>query len=81
MTFSKSLAQFLAKVDPSYKVERFEISIGRELQPKELSKTGIYLLVSKDGVKLRAQLSGELSDMYRDGFSRFIYEAKLKRIG
>lgn len=80
LTFSKSLAEFLAKLDPSYEVARFEFKIGRELDRNESSKSGVYALMSNKGYALRMQLSQELSNIYRDDYSRHIREVWLKRI-
>lgn len=67
----------LCKLDPKYHVQRLAIGIGKELDIGEKSATGIYLLVSNDGIILRGQLSSELSDLYRDGISRYICEGIL----
>ena len=80
LTFSKSLSEFLAKLDPAYEVARFEFKIGRELDRDEASRSGVYALMSNKGYALRMQLSQELSNIYRDDYSRHIREVWLKRI-
>lgn len=80
LTFSKSLAEFLAKLDPTYEVRRFEFKLGKELDRNTPSKSGAYALMSNKGYALRIQLSQELSNMYRDDESRHIREVWLKMI-
>lgn len=79
-TFSKSLAEFLAKLDPSYQAKRFEFRIGKELDRETESRSGAYVLMSNKGYALRIQLSQELSNLYRDDYSRHIREVYLKMI-
>ena len=80
LTFSKGLAEFLAKLDPSYEVARFEFKIGRELDRETPSRSGAYVLMSDKGYVLRMQLSQELSNMYRDDMSRHIREVWVRRL-
>ena len=80
LTFSKSLADFLASLDPSYEVCRFKFKIGRELDRDTASRSGVYILMSNKGYALRMQLSQELSNMYRDDYSRHIREGWLERV-
>lgn len=80
LTFSQSLAKFLCSLDPNYKIQRFKVTIGRELQPDEKSSTGVYILMSNKGYMLRGQVSRELSNLYRDGLSKHVVEASLEKI-
>lgn len=80
LTFSKSLAEFLASLDPKYQVRRFEFKLGKELDRNTPSRSGAYALMSNKGYALRIQLSQELSNLYRDDYSRHIREVYLKMI-
>ena len=80
LTFSKSLAEFLVKLDPTYELARFEFKLGKEIDRDTPSSSGAYALVSNKGYTLRIQLSQELSNIYRDDYSRHIREVWLKKI-
>lgn len=76
LTFSKSLADMLIGLDEKYQIQRFEAVVGKELARGDISKTGIYLIVSQRGIVLRASLIREIAEMYRDE-SRRIFEGHL----
>lgn len=80
LTFSKSLADFLATLNPSYEVCRFNFKVGKELDRETKSRSGVYILMSNKGYALRMQLSQEISNMYRDDYSRHIREGWLERV-
>lgn len=77
LTFSKSLAEMLVTLDEGYSAERLRIVRGKLLEPGEVSKTNIYLIVSHKGIILRAALTKEVAELYHDPDSRDIYEGHL----
>jgi hypothetical protein len=68
----------LTQLDMQYSLQRFKVRKGRKLQTGEVSETGVYLVVSKKGVILRAGLNREVVELYRDE-SREIYVGRMAR--
>lgn len=77
LTFSKSLAEFICANYGNYQLRRFNVIRGRRLQTGEVSKTGIYLIVSSKGVILRASVIQGTAELYCDNETRFLYEGFL----
>ena len=60
-----------------YKMQRFDCILGQALNQSQISRTGIYGVVSTmNGIILRLPVIKELADMYRDS-SREIVEVFL----
>ena len=60
-----------------YKMQRFDCILGHALDQSQISRTGIYGVVSTmNGIILRLPVIKELADMYRDS-SREIVEVFL----
>jgi hypothetical protein len=80
LTFSRSLAEIICR-DTGLKLQRFNCIAGRILDVGELSKTGIYGVLSKNkGVLLRAPLIQQVAEMYRDNQYRDICEVYLEKV-
>jgi hypothetical protein len=80
LTFSRILAEFLTRYDPSYSLVRYKVTRGRLLAIEEESNTGIYLLCTKEcGTPLRASLIRGVTQLHHDPESRLIYEGHLIR--
>lgn len=81
LTFSKSLAEMISKQsNGKYRMKRYDCILGRPLSETEVSRTGIYAVVSTSkGIVLRAPMFKEMAEMYRDP-SRSIYEAFLEPV-
>jgi hypothetical protein len=76
MTFSRSLAELLARQDASLSLRRFRIVLDQKLAPGERSLSGLYALVSREtGIILRVSLIQGIAEMHRDPASRDIYSA------
>lgn len=78
LTFSKTLAEHICEgSNGKYHVRRYDCIAGRNLADGELSKSGIYGIVSaKNGLLLRASLIAGVAELYRDS-TRSICEAYL----
>lgn len=77
MTFSKSLAQFLA--DKKYDIKVFEAVSGKALQPNESSSTGLYGIVSSINNKLlRVSLSKDHANFITQDQFRYLTECHLR---
>lgn len=73
MTFSKSLADYLARKTGS-EVRRLTFQLGRVLGPGEESSTGLYAIVkASSGWPLRVTLERQLAEHWRHP-TRYIAE-------
>lgn len=78
MTFSKSLADYLARLTHKA-VARVQIAVGRRLAPGEPSRTGAYALVARrKGTILRVSLIQGFAEELADGDSRVLHECALR---
>jgi hypothetical protein len=76
LTFSKSLADLIVSKETQYQLKRYEFKVGKILNKNEISKSGLYALVSlKGNITLRISLIQEIAELQRDDNSRYIAEA------
>jgi hypothetical protein len=76
LTFSRDLAHFICKDKPQYRPERVTFHLGRPLQRGEISKSGLYGIMSKrKGIALRISLIKETAELYAEDESRTLCEA------
>lgn len=75
ITFSKSLAEHIvSKFNDSYEVKRVAFRLGERLEAGQISKTGLYAIVSeKNNWTLRITLFQQIADTFRDA-SRYVAE-------
>lgn len=78
MTFSKSLADYLARLT-GMTVRRVQIFVGRRLPAGSPSGTGAYALVARrKGTILRVSLIQGFAEELADGDSRVLHECTLR---
>lgn len=78
LTFSRGLAEFIVNTYPGYECRQFPFKIGKTLEKGEVSKSGLYALMSKKGdYALRIGLIKEISELHCDDNSRYLAEAWL----
>lgn len=76
LTFSKSLATLITDKYSEYELERFEFKVGKKLELGEVSKSGLYAIVAKNGdLTLRISLIKEIAELQYDENSRYLAEA------
>lgn len=75
MTFSRSVAEHIARIHSKpLCVVRLQLRLGRRLAPGEVSRTGLYAIVStRKSTILRVTLFQALAEGWRD-VSRDVYE-------
>lgn len=57
-------------------MERFEFKVGKKLELGEVSKSGLYAIVAKNGdLTLRISLIKEIAELQYDENSRYLAEA------
>lgn len=80
MTFSKSLAEWLAP-QTGTRVVQVQISLGKRIKPGTESSTGLYALVStRKGTILRVSCIREYAEEMTDNESRVLMECTVKVI-
>lgn len=79
LTFSESLCRLILQtLGGDYTAKRVEYVIGKTLNPGEVSKSGLYAIMSKSKeIALRISLDKRTADLYTDNNSRYLAEAWL----
>lgn len=80
LSFSLSLLEYIQRTySPHLELKRLKMTMGRELQPGEESKTGIYALISRQKkTPLRVSLIKEYAEEMCDYDTRYLVECSLE---
>ena len=65
----------MSTLDTGYSVKRCTFQLGRKLLPGDISRSGLYALVSaKSDITLRISLQREIAELLCDNDSRYLAE-------
>lgn len=64
-----------------YEVKRVTLYLSKRLVAGDKSKSGLYAIVSKNGVILRVSLFKEIAELLCDYDSRYLHEVFISEVG
>lgn len=81
MSFSRAVIDLLRrKVGTKYQIQRGKLVVGKKLEEKEESSSGLYVVAStKDGKPLRVATDRRVAEVLVDGHYRYLAEGFLLR--